>query len=258
VAVQHGIIYRWHSGYVHRDRPPELRFADRTYVFGEWERRLLTAVSVYRDDEVRVGGSPRLDLVLPDASDRDAVRAELGVAAGDRLVVISGTWGPIYRRFHYPIALARLFDRPMPRVHLVIKLHPSEPDEGPYRRVIEGVAASGGFRPPPISVVQSVDLFRLLKAADAHLGVSSTVLTEAVMAGTRNLLADTVAGADLLGYVEAGVATPVRDGAELLAALEAVHDEGISETRRLAFINAHFRPGVAGERIADELLAWPT
>jgi hypothetical protein len=100
VAVQHGLISRGHNGYVHRDRPPELRLPDRTYVFGDWERELLTTASVYRDDEVRVGGSPRLDLVSPTAADRVAVRAELGVADGDRLVVISGTWGPIYRRVY--------------------------------------------------------------------------------------------------------------------------------------------------------------
>ena len=37
-AIQHGMIYRWHNGYMHRTRPPELRLPDRTYVFGRWER----------------------------------------------------------------------------------------------------------------------------------------------------------------------------------------------------------------------------
>ena len=214
VAIQHGMIYRWHNGYMHRDRPDQLALVDRTYVFGQWERRLLLEHSVYRDDEVRVGGSPRLDLAGPrPAAERDQVRAELGVATGDRLVVVSGTWGPIYRQFHFPIALANLIDRPLPGVHLVVKLHPGERDEGPYRAVIEGVAAAQGFEPPPVSVVQSVDLYRLLRAADAHIGLQSTVLTEAVATGTLNLLAVTSPASDLLGYVEAGVAIPVRTGA---------------------------------------------
>ena len=38
VAVQHGLIYRWHNGYIHRSRPDVLRLPDRTYVFGAWER----------------------------------------------------------------------------------------------------------------------------------------------------------------------------------------------------------------------------
>jgi hypothetical protein len=184
------------------------------------------------------------------------VRAELGIAPGDRLVVISGTWGLTYRQFHYPLSLARLMDRPLPRVHLVVKLHPREPDEGPYRAVIEGVAAANGFPAPPITVVRAIDLYRLLGAADAHLGIHSTVLTEAVAAGTPNLLADTLAGADLLGYLPAGVALPIRNGAELLAALDAAAAGAIGEPARRAFLDDHFEPGDASGRIASGLLEW--
>ena len=255
-AVQHGLIYRWHNGYIHRDRPAALRLADRTYVFGDWERRLLTADSVYRADEVVVGGSPRLDLVRQGAVDGAAIRTRLGVAAGDRLVILSATWGPLYRTYLYPIALARLFDRPLPRVHLVVKLHPSEPDEGPYSAVVEGVARAHGFAPPPITVVQDIDLYGLLAAADAHLGIHSTVLTEAVVTGTPNLLADHVRNADLLGYVEAGVATPVRNGADLLRALDTPRDPEATAAARRRFLDDHFEPGSASERIAADLLAW--
>lgn len=256
VAIQHGLIYRWHNGYIHRSRPAALRLPDRTYVFGPWERRLLTSHSVYREDEVIVGGSPRLDLLAPEPVPRQAIRDELDIAPGDRLVVISGTWGLTYRRFHYPLSLARLFDRPFPLTHLVVKLHPTEPDEGPYRAVIAGVAAAGGFDAPPISVVRTIDLYRLLGAADAHLGVQSTVLTEAVAAGTPNLLADTIAGADLLGYVAAGVAVPVRTGADVLAALDAPAAGETAEMARRAFLADHFEPGDASSRIATGLLEW--
>lgn len=257
-AVQHGVIYRWHTGYVHRTRPPELRLPERMYVFGRWEHALLTTTSVYRPDEVRTGGSPRLDLLDVSRSDRAAVRQELGIAPDDRLLLLSGTWGPMYRRFHYPIALARLFDRPHERIHLVIKLHPSERDEGPYRRVIEGVAAARGFAPPPITLVQSIDLYRLLDAADAHLGLHSTLLTEAVVTGTPNLLATGLAGSDLLGYIRAGVAVPVRDGGELAAALDMPRATVMREADREAFLAAHFEPGSASQRIANDLLGWMT
>jgi hypothetical protein len=255
-AVQHGLIYRWHNGYIHRDRPASLRLPDRTYVFGDWERRLLTSHSVYRQDEVRVGGSPRLDLVRRERADRDAVRTQLGLAADDRLLLLSATWGPLYRTYLYPIALAHLFDRPMPRIHLVVKLHPSEHDEGPYRAVIEGVAAAGGFAPPPITVVQDIDLYALLAAADAHLGIHSTVLTEAVVTGTPNLIADHARNADLLGYVDAGVATPVRTGADVLRALDTTVDREAMADARRRFLDDHFEPGSASERIAADLLSW--
>jgi hypothetical protein len=255
-AVQHGVIYRWHTGYAHASRPDALRLADRTYVFGSWERDLLTTASVYRPEEVVVGGSPRLALVDPAEVDPAALRAELGVAPGERMVVLSGTWGPMYRRFHYPIALARLFDRPLDRVHLVVKLHPSEKDEGPYRRIVENLAAAGGFEPPKVTIVKSVDLYHLLAAADAHLGIHSTLLTEAVATGTLNLLAVGLRSADLLGYVDAGVAVPVREGADMLAALDRPRSEAMREQDRAAFMQVHFEPGDAPGRIADDLLGW--
>ncbi len=255
-AVQHGVIYRWHNGYMHRTRPDELRLPGRTYVFGPWERDLLVDTSVYEPAEVVVGGSPRLDHLGPVEPDTAAVREELGIADGDRMVVLSGTWGAMYRRFHYPIALAHLFARPLERVHLVVKLHPSERDEGPYRRIVEGMAAAGGFDPPPITVVKDVDLYRLLAAADAHLGIHSTVLTEAVVTGTPNLLATGLVAADLLGYVDARVAVPVETPEDLVTALDMPRSQISEPANREAFLRTHFEPGDASARIANDLLGW--
>ena len=117
-------------------------------------------------------------------------------------------------------------------------------------------AAAGGFAPPPVTVVQTVDLYRLLAAADAHLGIHSTLLTEAVATGTPNLLAAGLAGADLLGYVEAGVAVPVRTAADIAAVLDRPREEVVRAEDREAFLRAHFEPGDASRRIADGLLAW--
>ena len=191
----------------------------------------------------------------PDWSTRDAVRAELGVADDDRLVVLSGTWGPIYRQFHYPIALAGLFDRPLERVHLVVKLHPGERDEGPYRAVVEGVAAARGFAPPPITVVRDVDLYRLLAAADAHLGPPVDGADRGGRDGDAQPAAATALAADLLGYVEAGVAIPVGTAEDLPAALDAARPRP-DAPRRAAFLEAHFEPGEASQRIAEDLLTW--
>lgn len=258
-ALQHGIIHPWHPGYVHPVRPPELPMADRTYVFGTWEQRLLTTRSVYRPEELVVAGSPRIDLVAAERSPRarDQVRRELGIADGDRMVVLSTSFAPPEQRFFTIPALAAIVDRPLERVHLVIKLHPRESADEPYSAVIRSRAAAGGFAAPPISVMQRYDLYRLLAAADAHLGIHSTVLTEAVVAGTPNLLAGRHRSGDLLGYVDAGVALRVANGGELIDALDRFAAGGgpTLEARR-AFIEDHFRPGVAADRIRDDLLAW--
>ncbi len=252
-AVQHGVLYPTHPGYASRRHPEHLR-PTATFVFGDHERRVLHSFG-YGDDEVEVTGSPRLDLDIDGgdptarASDRVAIRDELGVGHTDRLLVVSTLHVPFVRRSHLVHMLERILGATLPGIHVVFKQHPGERDEGPYRALLEGLARAGGYQAPRISVVRDLDLYRLLRAADAHLGLHSTVLTDAVVTGTRNLIAIVEGHADLLGYVPAGVATPVRGPDDLLAALE---DPSPADPRaRRAFINDHFRPGNAGRRIAS-------
>ena len=59
-ALQHGVLYPTHPGYPdHRD--PRLVLPSRTFVFGDYERRVLEGLA-YQPGEVIVSGSPRLDL----------------------------------------------------------------------------------------------------------------------------------------------------------------------------------------------------
>jgi hypothetical protein len=253
-ALQHGVLYPAHPGYPDRRHPSHV-LPSCTFVFGEYEREVLEA-GAYRPGEVVVSGSPRLDVEDAPAPqererDRTAVRAQLGVAVGDRLLVVSTLHQPFVRRSHLVHMLEATLGGPLPGVHVVFKLHPGERDDGPYRALLTGLARAGGYAPPPMTIVKDIDLYRLLRAADAHLGQHSTVLTDAVIAGTPNLISLAEASADLLGYVAAGVARPVRDVGEVLAAL---HDpERPSAGVRAAFLRAHFHEGRASTRIAGTI-----
>jgi hypothetical protein len=257
-AVQHGMIYPTHPGYRH-PRDPRLMLPDVTFVTGPFERDALLRHGGYQADEVVVAGSPRLELDDPTsagplgADEREAVRREMGVADGNRMLVVSTGFLPLQRRFVLPASLERLFGEAAPGIHVVFKQHPGESDEGPYRELLVGLARSGGFAPPPITVVRDVDLYRLLRAADAHLGLLSTVLTDAVAAGTPNLIAVDQAHTDLLGYVAAGVARPIRDAPDLRAALDEPWPQ--DEAARQAFLAAHLEPGPASERIVARVSA---
>jgi hypothetical protein len=187
-------------------------------------------------------------MTTSDPADRGLVRRELGVTGDDRMLVVSTVHTPFIRRSHVAHFLEACLGGPLPGIHVVIKQHPGERDEGPYRALLEGLARAGGFDPPPMTMVKDIDLYRLLRAADAHLGLHSTVLTDAVVAGTCNLIAMVDASADLLGYVPAGVARPIRDVADLRRAL-ADHTPA-DATARQAFVDDHFRRGNAGARIA--------
>jgi hypothetical protein len=253
-AVQHGVLYPTHPGYAH-PRHPGLVLPDRTFVFGEYERRVLLDHGGYRDDEVVVSGSPRLDLGTALQQDpqkvdveRMAVRRELGVRDGDLMLVVSTVNLPFIRRFHVVQMLERMLGGPLPGIHVVFKKHPGELDDGPYQALLTGLARAGAYDAPPVTIVREVDLYRLLRAADAHLGLRSTVLTDAVVVGVPNLIATVQAHADILGYVEAGVARPVRNRGELLDAL--ANPQPADAAARASFLEHHFLPGDASERIA--------
>jgi hypothetical protein len=253
-AVQHGVLYPTHAGYADH-RHPRWLLPTRTFVFGDYERRVLEGLA-YLPGEVIVAGSPRLDLDAAGSSanadaERSAVRRELGVADDARMLVVSTLHTPFVRRSHLIHMLEACLGGPLPGVHVVFKQHPGEQDEGPYRRLLVGLAAAGGYEPPAITLVRDIDLYRLLRAADAHLGQNSTVLTDAVIAGTCNLIAIVEGCRDILGYVDAGVARPIHDVLELRDALRDPRppDPGA----RRAFIEDHFLAGDAGARIAASI-----
>ena len=253
-AVQHGVLYPTHPGYAH-PRHPGLVLPSRTFVFGDYERRVLLDHGGYREDEVETTGSPRLDIDAtagqgPEdlAVERGAVRRELGVRDGDLMLVVSTVNLPFVRRFHVVQMLERMLGGPLPGVHVVFKKHPGELDDGPYEDLLDGLARAGGYTPPPMTIVREIDLYRLLRAADAHLGLRSTVLTDAAVVGVPNLIATVQAHADMLGYMDAGVARPVRNVSELLEAL--ANPQPADPAARAAFLERHFLPGDASERIA--------
>jgi hypothetical protein len=56
----------------------------------------------------------------------------------------------------------------------------------------------------------------------------------------------------------AGVAVPVRSGGDVLAALAEADAHPVDDATRKAFLDLHFEPGSASQRIADDLVAWLT
>ena len=145
----------------------------------------------------------------------------------------------------------RLLGDPAPGVHVVIKLHPQERAHVRWADLLADLARSAGKAPGPVTVVREIDIDRSAGAADAHLGLHSTVLTDAVVAGTPNLVATAIAHADRLDYAAAGVATAVRTAADVHAALRDPHPP--EPAARAAFLARHFREGDAVGAIAEVL-----
>jgi hypothetical protein len=254
LAVQHGVIYPNSPDY-YRPLHPGLVRPDVTCVYGPYERDLLITGGRYEPGSVVVTGSPRVHLDYAAAGVATEahieLRRELGVADGDRLLVVSAARNPIGDEIHSVSMAARLLDGPLPGVHVVFKLHPEEQTGEHYLRLLDGLAQAGAYDPVRTSAVRDVDLYRLLRAADAHLGQYSTVLTDAVLTGTPNMVAVGQAYGDIIGYVDAGVAVPVRTFDDVRAFMADPRPP--SPEDRLAFLDQHYRRGDASGRIATAI-----
>ena len=169
------------------------------------------------------------------------------------VLVVSTLFHPFIRWSHLTNMLERLLGGALPGVRVVFKLHPGDRRGSRTRRCSRASPPPAASEPPPISVIRDIDLYRLLRAADAHLGMHSTVLTDAVVVGTPNLIATVDAHTDLLGYIQANVARPVHDAAELLGALDDPWPP--DPVARKAFLDDHFRSGDASARIVDSISA---
>ena len=256
VAIQHGVIYPGTPDY---SRPAHhaLVRPDAMCVYGPYERRILMTEGGYGPHEVIATGSPRIESRAEPAGsvedERRLVRVELGIADGDRMLVVSGGRMTVGDRLQNIPLLARVLDGPLGDVHIVVKLHPEEGDGDHYRSLLVGLAVARGDVPPPVTTIRDIDLYRLLRAADAHLGVYSTVLTDSVLVGTPNMIVVGQAFADLLGYVASGVAVPVRTAADVRAFMRDPKPPTPADRER--FISEHYLAGDAVARIAETVEA---
>ncbi len=252
VSIQHGMIYPNSPEYFQPLHARRVR-PDVTCVFGDYERDLLVGQAGFEPEAVVVTGSPR-PLASGDgveSADRDVVRRELGIRAGDRLLLVSVAHNEVLGELHTFGLLERTLGGPLPGIHVVVKLHPQDRGEPRHDALLRGLAAAGGHEAPRVSIVRDLDLYRLLRAADAHLGQYSTVLSDAVVAGTPNMIAVGQAHADALDHVGAGVATPVRTVDEVRAFVADPRPADPAARRR--FLDAHYRPGDGAGRLADVL-----
>ena len=254
VAIQHGMIYPGNPEYCQPAHPAAVR-PNVTCVFGPAERDLLLEQGGYAADAVVVTGSPRADPrtvrgpLTPD--ERATVRGELGVADDARMLVVSVAHNQVMGDLYSAAMVARTLGGPLPGIHVVVKMHPQDHGGADYAGLLAGLAASGGYPAPAVSVIRDTDLYRLLRSADAHLGQYSTVLTDAVVAGVPNMIAVGQAYADPLGHVASGVAVPVRSAEDVRSFMADPRPP--TDADRESFLARHFAPGDAAGRIADLL-----
>jgi hypothetical protein len=241
LGIQHGILYPGYYSYMHGPDDGDCPRPDRTAVFGEAARRFLVEEGRYAPQSLVVTGSPKFDELLEATRnwDRAALRAELGIPEGDRVLLVASRFRGI-RETHQSIGsaferLVRAADA-LERTHLLVKPHPAE-RERPY---VETIAAFGVRRArvlPP-----SADLARLLFACDALVTVESLSAVEALVLGRPVVVLNMPT--NLGAMVDAGVALGVALGEDPLPALRAALSDPAAQ-RRLADARARYVDDVA-------------
>jgi hypothetical protein len=257
-GIQHGFIYRHWLNYLHE--PDELGPIDSDHGFPHPDRTLLFDVHAARHlagpghlpaETLRVTGSPGRDSLVEACTrlgpgSREAIRRELGVPPGDRVLVLAAKFTEIQGEL--PALFRAVSARPS--VRLVIKTHPAETAE-PYAALAAG-AAGISIQPP------NADLARLLTAADALVTRNSTVAIDALVLGLPALVLGLPS--NLSPFVEAGMMAGASAGAVPQALERVLYDRGARDgliecARQFTAGGGMPADGRAAERAAEEILA---
>lgn len=282
LAMQHGIIYPDHPGYGYekgaiatgtmRCRGPHVPVPDLTATYGPKARAVLLD-SGYGDDMVVVTGHPRNDLLhtIGTLDDRGPVRRRLGLD-GSSWVLLWSAQAPILpaaEQARYVRALRDWTDATRDAV-LLVKPHPME--TGSLDSYLAGFGLSGGANLALNGTSDAVvarrddgkvvlcspgsDIYGLLAACDALVTKNSTTAIEAAAIGRPVVVLNLDGQADVMDYVEGGLAQGVYDEVELLAALDQVRrDPDAGRRERDAYVaeQLHLIDGRTAERIVDAM-----
>jgi len=262
IAVQHGA--GMHPGYI---RIPKMKqasakvfslrpLADRTVVFGEHTRQILTERGGYPQDSVVATGLPRFDVLAEKTRNlkEEDVRRKFGLRPESRVILcimhaFQAKYGyPDYDKEYLSMMLEAT--RNLPQVHLVVKLHPIE--DGEMERQLVERSGVGDV------VITSEGLAEILSICEVVTMISSTVGIEAAILDKPIVVVNVTGQPDTVSFVEEGIAIGVNRESDLKETiLKILNDRelrGRLEKNRAAFIRRHVYAvdGRAASRIADE------
>lgn len=256
VAVQHGVIWPGHPGYVAGGGAYRwLARPDVVCVYGNYDERLLRECGGFGPEQVVMTGAPRFDLVAGRVGYADLRRGliETLILPPEAPLVLFTSPGPLSG----PVAqrLIELLTRSSQPISLIVKLHPIAEEEP---EAYAATAREAGYEPFRV-VREEFDLYDLLRAVDVHASTNSTVLTEACVFGVPNLMVCGDLFADTVGYIKRGVAIAAEPYGSLQVAVHAVlhgPEAGHLSAGRDAFVADQFfgLDGHASDRIVDVIL----
>ena len=161
--IQHGIVNRFHAGYIYRHEVIRSDTPDEMLVYGQAFKEILTSESaLFKPESIHVVGNYYIESVK-NAPTIPAVQGIKNNSEGKQVALI--TTQPIYEPKAYAEAVTSLKEK---GYFVIIKPHPSELEEK-YSTFHENNV-----------VVSAISVFELLKIATIHLTISSTCALDAL------------------------------------------------------------------------------
>ena len=246
IEVQHGIIEKNHSGYLHLEgevapdrsqRSPYSPIPDVIAVHGPGAKAALVEHGRYPPDSIKVTGSPNIEAARRRQGDRSEIRSRLALAEDAYAVLYFGAPQHVHPADVEHVRAFLAVCRSMPEIKALLRPHPAE---GPER--YRAAAIEAGVEAP---VLSEADPLELILASDVVISHNSTTALDA-MALERPVVHINMSGSpDLFRFVEDGGAIRATSTAELSAALHALSAPDARSAvvrRQTGYVSQYYAP----------------
>ncbi|RJS84625.1 glycosyltransferase [Methanophagales archaeon] len=259
LAVQHGNISPYHIGYYHPAEeisdeitPQYCPIPDKTAVYGEYTKKILTEVCNYPADNVVITGSPRYD-ILSRADEiyiREEFRKMLNLDSDKKIALITTENLPILEENTIFLRSVLRALKELPEVQAVIKPHPGEKSEW-YKEIVEEEEVGAKILP------KDSNTFEALYACDLLITCFSTVATEAMILNKPVITVNLTGAPDQMPYAESGAAIGVYKEEDIAPAIhDALYNEEVRgrlaiNMKKFVYEHAYRQDGKATERVVE-------
>lgn len=263
IAIQHGVIHELHKAYMFNKGEisqdlsisfPYVQIADKTAVYGEYHKMLLTKISSYPENSVIVTGQPRYDriITLQKNFDRDKFLIDWKIPLTSKLIL----WLP---------AFSYLSDHEIEKdfisilkdlgeiegLRVVIKPHPGDPNHS----IIKLKNKISEFNNNAILIPRNYDALYCMMASDIVMMKDSTTGMEAIALGKPLIQLNLENSKDQIDYVGEGVAFGIYCREDLKTVVSQILNNTImvSDEMRRHYLEEFFYKidGQASERIVQ-------
>lgn len=247
VAIQHGVISKNRRAYMYfKDeismneslRSNFCPIPNKTVVYGEYYKKLLTEISSYPEESVSVLGQPRYDNLSFDKKlySIDKYLKKYKIPSNYKIILWttqchSLTFVENERTTH---AIFKAIES-LENIILIIKLHPA--DTLTHQKILNKISKS--YNTNFLIVEKDSDTFEHLYCCDLLITKNSTTALEALLFDKVLIVLNLSGENDVIDYVEKNVALGVYKEEDLKYAMECLLKEDVLELSRKSYLKDH-------------------